>query len=307
VLNVAADPEVTGVLVAELLPYSPAPGLVPGDIITAYDGHRVGDLDALTDALANVAAHRQLGDAGTEAVALTLRRAGRNLTLSVPAGGLGITPLSVVAGTPLPLNPPATPRVRMHLDWAALPAPDADGDPVVVARFVIQRYGIRIGMQRVTVSVRGARWQVRAATDDRASGRTSTVEAEVEPGDGRTAPAVLTYRADRPVQAVPQCVLPLLAAALPTGAGTVLNVALCSDEDQQVRPGYALVALGRQDYTLPDDEHVHSAQAVALMFFRQTRATFYLDDQRQVLAIAYPDALWFLRQTSSATRPGRQE
>jgi hypothetical protein len=121
-LAVLKNPPVSGILITEVAPESPAAarGMRAGDILTEYYGKRVTTLEALSQEVAEAVA-RRLEDVamGQEVMARVRRGMGgeREIPIPLPREVLGIRGVEVKAGVPGPRNPPPNPRGTLALDW----------------------------------------------------------------------------------------------------------------------------------------------------------------------------------------------
>jgi len=85
-------------------------GLRPGDVIMRADGKSISTQADLAAQFAK-----------NDALNLLIARGQTNLTLRVPNSVLSLEMISVTAGMPAPLNPPATPRKDFDLMWNQVP------------------------------------------------------------------------------------------------------------------------------------------------------------------------------------------
>lgn len=106
-------PGATGLIILGLAPKSQAQekGLQRGDIVTAYNGMPVPDVETLREAI------QKAVDAKLEKIPLTVARTGKERTVEIGLGPLGVNSLAVTKDKPTQARPPAS---GIKFDFASL-------------------------------------------------------------------------------------------------------------------------------------------------------------------------------------------
>ncbi len=108
-----ADPTASGLLVVEVVPETQAAtlGILPGDILTTYNGKPVSTREGLLELMGDPAL--------PEAIPVVIDRAGETRTFEAAQGRLGIVATPAEKGKPVDPLPPAT---DVAFDWSRLEA-----------------------------------------------------------------------------------------------------------------------------------------------------------------------------------------
>ncbi len=313
VLAVLKNPAAPGALVVETGPDSPgrAAGIWPGDIITRYDGTGILTDKALRIAIANTVALQE-GRLSTVDVRLPLqvRRGDQTIDLRVPKGPLGLTILTVEAGTPGPLNPPPSPREKLILAWPSAPrqtstTPHSQWTALTLHNepFAIERSTLTAGEEACTLNITTAengggeaRDHIVFSTSDnqKIPGFALDIFSFHDVGDtfaqrrGLYIHGTIQRATDESVvaqpttlDAVPTYAIATVAAALPQEAGLVMPLAQISEIDLQTRVGYCLATQGKMD--LKHGDKTTAAWCVQVLHFARPEMTFWFNDARELI------------------------
>jgi len=132
VVSVLKKPPLSGVVVTEVPPESPAAaaGLRGGDIILEYYGTKITSLKVLSEQVALAIGQRLENNQAGKLVLMKVRRDGDERVIGLPRELLNIRAVEVEVGAAGPRNPPPNQRGALALDWKdVLATLRADGTP----------------------------------------------------------------------------------------------------------------------------------------------------------------------------------
>ena len=331
VLHIMKSPPATGVLVADVTKDGPGDkaGLKPGDIITTYDGAAADTLHSLKQALADALAAQVKDETIGPKVELKLVRDGKPVVLAADRGGLEVTPLEVRSGVAAELNPPATPRDKLAVEWDLLmPPPKGDGAGAAVQparrQFLVfySAEGAVLAVMQFSLAREGPALEsdMKVFTREDPESPTLHITAQFVCSDGKDLPPFLldTLTYDNPLthfkvqrqgtrlvergrtddaRAEPT---PSLMTAVPLECGVESLAAAMPHEAARVLafPGldpYSLqTRLGYALVTMGQrkvtiNKKEQPLWGVQLMRFAQVEMTWWFDDQRRLVLIEGPD------------------
>lgn len=321
ILTVMKNPPATGLLVAELGPYSAGAnaGIRPGDVLVEYLGVRLDkpkekDRTALLRNTVTRAIDEQARKDINPMATLIVLRNGKNIVLAAERMPLGIFTIPVEKGAELPLNPAESERGSFTTEWAESDTWLRVGEAAGAAS--AERHTLSLQEKTLTFSLSASAMTKpetpveeiqRAAFSftitDRATlpamtlQRFSYVDESIDVTATRRGGVIrgkidrklahVTENVERPTlsEAIPTLAVPHIAGALPQEKGIVIHFATISELDLQTRPGYALETRGKVKTTI--DEKEIEAFAVRLWHLGQPEAEFYFDDKRRLLSARY--------------------
>ena len=321
ILVALKNPPATGILIAELGPYSAGAraGLRPGDVVTEYDGTKLDNrADANRAEMLRVAVAKAIGESerpwANPQVALIVKRAGKTVVINADRQPLGLRALAVEAGVGLPPNPPATSRGSFALEWTPSGGWYHVGDVTGPDGAEQQEFAVVRQVATLTVATRVINAGGKIVADAQAatirmnvSDRTTTYGVTLDQFTYRDELADVSamckagmvkgtivrrltdikQQLERPTlpEAICSLAVPSLAAALPQKENIVLPLAVIDELDLQTRMGYALETRGKATMTIASE--ARDGFSVRLWHFGQVEATYFFSPQRELIFAEY--------------------
>ncbi len=296
-------------------------GLQPADIITHIANQRIGGIAAFDAVLKTHSTARQ-------PVPIIVVRAMRIEHFLATAATLqelkSVGVISVRAGAPAPLNPPATARAQLKLNWSRIPTIEPRGQEAVGQDtwMLVFYHQLVVGAIQLRVSHLGTTWKLLWNQESVANGPLLPMAWKIafEPGDYQHSPALrmttftrwtragaiqgryagnTLYAApltpkitptrapacNSAANAAPLPLLALLASALPAHHGLVLPISDLAQQTLETRLGCVLT-IGKQ-------QEIHFAGAnqrvrvVRMLWMDQPRYKFWISPHGGLLGINF--------------------
>jgi hypothetical protein len=296
VLAALKKPAATGLLVAELGPYSNAAnaGVRPGDILVEYLGRRLDDpADKDRNTLLRNLVTRAIDEQNKKDInplaTFIVERDGKLVVLAAERMPLGIFTIPVEKNVAMPLNPLESDRGSFKTTWTAsetfLRIGEPKGDNPGAAS--VETHNLSVSDPNATLAL-GARALFKsdlpAQTILQANYKFNITDRSVGPaislenfsyadesieisalrrggiirGTINRKFARVVEKVERPTlaESIPSLLVPHLAASLPLEEKIVLHFSIVSEIDLQTRPGYALETRGKTKIKINKDDKV---------------------------------------------------
>ncbi len=333
VLAVLRQPPATGLAVVslELAPALIRGGLRSGDIIVMADGRRTHNVKSLKSAI------QSAQTIGEKRLAAQVARGNKIVSVALPIGPLHADLVPVIAGTPVPPSPPATPLTKFH--WHLRQVPTLEPPPGQIAGhnswYLVFQSGVVVGELNFHIHRHGNRWLTDWNQSAIRRGPLPPIRQQIalqsDPTNSLQPWRFLRLASREPKRflrvirrshelflrgpkpdgtqptvlqttralLVPTTAMALPAAALPRRPGVVIRVAELASANLATRLNCSLKTIGSVQLNI-NGLKVKQCWEVELLQFSMVRAAYFFLQDGTLVAMHLPHHIWALRAASHA-------